>query len=84
MAGTEAAAQPPPEELDAYLGLGTEDIARLVLCLLIEEALRRRLAVYRPQNPVAKPSRSVSTHSRGARSHQAIRGRTGNRQRTGA
>ena len=39
--------QDQPHNLDAYLDLGAEDVARLVLCLLIEEMLRQRLAAYR-------------------------------------
>ena len=39
--------QDQPDNLDAYMDLGAEDVARLVLCLLIEEMLRERLAVYR-------------------------------------
>jgi hypothetical protein len=42
--------EPPPENLDAYLDLSREEIGRLVLCLLIEEALRRRLAEYRERS----------------------------------
>lgn len=51
----QAAVMPPLEELDAYLDLSAEEIARLVLCLLIEEALRGRLAVFR-HDPPAEPS----------------------------
>ena len=36
-----------PDHLDAYMNLGAQDIARLVLCLLIEEALEGRLAAFR-------------------------------------
>jgi len=36
-----------PEGLDAYLDLGAKDIAQLVLCLLVEESLQRRLARFR-------------------------------------
>ena len=39
--------QGQPDNLDAYMHLGVEGIARLVLCLLIEEALQRRLACFR-------------------------------------
>lgn len=39
--------QDQPDNLDAYLDLGAEDIARLVLCLLVEEMLRERLAAFR-------------------------------------
>jgi hypothetical protein len=35
---------PSPEVLDAYLILNAEDIARLILCLMIEEALLGKLA----------------------------------------
>lgn len=38
-----------PEHLDAYMGLGNEDIVRLVLCLLIEEGLRKQLAAFRAE-----------------------------------
>ena len=38
---------PSPDDLDAYLDLKREEIARLVLCLLIEEALKGRLSVFR-------------------------------------
>jgi hypothetical protein len=47
--------QPLPEQLDAYLGLGTQDIARLVLCLLMQEALGNQLASFRTQNLPAQP-----------------------------
>ena len=36
--------QGQPDNLDAFMDLGGQDIARLVLCLLIEEALEGRLA----------------------------------------
>jgi hypothetical protein len=35
------------EDLDAYLHLSGEEIARLVLCLLVEEALGDRLDLFR-------------------------------------
>jgi hypothetical protein len=38
---------PPPDDLDAYLDLTADEVARLILCLLVEEALRCRLAAYR-------------------------------------
>ena len=44
-----------PETLDAYMGLGNEDIVRLVLCLLIEEGLRRQLAGFRAQQLPSQP-----------------------------
>jgi hypothetical protein len=47
--------QPLPEQLDAYLGLGRQDIARLVLCLLMAEALENQLASFRSQNLPAQP-----------------------------
>jgi hypothetical protein len=42
-------AQDQPDNLDAYMGLGDKDIARLVLCLLIEEGLRKQLAAFRAE-----------------------------------
>jgi hypothetical protein len=39
-----------PPELDAYLDLSGEDIARLILMLMIEEALRQRLAEFREES----------------------------------
>ena len=39
--------QDQPHNLDAYIDLGADDVARLVLCLLIEEMLRDRLSAYR-------------------------------------
>jgi hypothetical protein len=37
----------PPDNLDAYMDLGAQEIARLLLCMMIEEVLRERLAAYR-------------------------------------
>ena len=42
-------AGPAPEELDAYMRLSLKDVARLVLCLLIEEELERRMAELLPR-----------------------------------
>jgi hypothetical protein len=55
MAASQAVAIPPPESLDVYLDLGNDAVARMVLCLLIEEELRGRLAVYRLDDLAAKP-----------------------------
>jgi hypothetical protein len=56
MNGDKAArADVPPEELDPYFDLSVGDISRIILCLLIEEALRGRLAAFRhdlPAQPV--------------------------------
>jgi hypothetical protein len=41
-------------QLDAYLDLNAEDVARIVLCLLIEEMLKERLAAFR-QNLSSQP-----------------------------
>lgn len=40
----QGAATPSSEELDAYLHLSKKEIIRLVLCLLIEDAVRHQLA----------------------------------------
>jgi hypothetical protein len=50
-----------PDNLDAYLGMSAEDVARLVLCLLIEELLAERLSAFRyelpaQQNEIIVPS----------------------------
>jgi hypothetical protein len=55
MTGRQVGFMPPPDELDAYLDLSAEEISRIILCLLIEEALRGRLAVYRPQYLPTEP-----------------------------
>jgi hypothetical protein len=44
----------PPEELDPNLDLTAEEVSRIILCLLIEEALRGRLDAFR-QNLPAQP-----------------------------
>ncbi len=43
------------EQLDAYLSMTSEDIARLILCLLIEETLKQRLAGFRPHDLPVQP-----------------------------
>ena len=48
-----------PDNLDAYMGMGNEDIVRLVLCLLIEEGLGRQLAAFRSQQ---LPTQPVESH----------------------
>jgi hypothetical protein len=49
-----AGSEPPADDLDMYLDLSHDQIAHLVLCLLIEEALRQRLVAFR-QNAPAQP-----------------------------
>ncbi len=39
--------EPTPGELEAFMGLSNQEIARLVLCLLIEEALQSQLSAFR-------------------------------------
>ncbi len=48
--------EPAAEEIEPLMGLSPEDISRLVLWLLVEEALRGRLAVFRPKNLPTKPT----------------------------
>jgi hypothetical protein len=50
-----ATRSPTEEELDALVALSREDIARLVLSLLVEEMLSSRLAAFRSQNVFPKP-----------------------------
>jgi hypothetical protein len=50
------------EILNAYMGLGSEEIVRLVLWLLVEESLRNRLADFRqklPSQPVEREEELV-------------------------
>jgi hypothetical protein len=49
--------RPPPEELEPFMNLRPADVARIVLCLLVEEGLKKRLAAYRarPQHLPAQP-----------------------------
>ena len=39
-----------PEDIDKFRGMTAEDIARIVLCLLAEEMLKRKLAAYREED----------------------------------
>ena len=43
------------EAIDAYMDLSSEDIVRLILCLLIEEALKARLDVFRSEQLLPEP-----------------------------
>jgi hypothetical protein len=52
------AAGPVPDELEAYRLLTKQQIATLVLCLLIEEGLKAQLASFRPS-----PSSCPRSHS---------------------
>jgi hypothetical protein len=49
-----AGLEPPADDLGAYLDLSRDQIAHLILCLMIEEALRQRLLAFR-QNPAVQP-----------------------------
>ena len=52
MNATQAAGlEPPVDDLDAYLDLTHGQIAHLILCLMIEEALRKRLLAFRQDLP---------------------------------
>lgn len=50
-------AQPSSDELAAFMYLGTQEITRLVLCLLIEERLQEQLDAFRsaPQHLPPEP-----------------------------
>jgi hypothetical protein len=43
-------------EMDAFLSLSDEEIARLVLWLLVEELLKERLAGFRAQELAPEPA----------------------------
>jgi hypothetical protein len=44
-----------PDNLDAYMDLGTKEIVRLVLLLLVEEGLRKQLAAFRAEDLPTEP-----------------------------
>ena len=58
----------PPENVDIYMDLTAKDVARIVLSLLVEEALRRRLAEFRRD---ARDGVGQSRRSEGAAQHPA-------------
>ena len=45
-----------PDGLDAYMNLGSKEIVRLVLLLLVEEGLRKQLAAFRAEDLAAQQS----------------------------
>lgn len=49
-----------PGDLDAYIDMTAEEIARLILSLMVEEALRERLAAFRPPDLQDKPLAQAS------------------------
>ena len=44
-----------PDDLDAYMSLGSKEIVRLVLLLLVEEGLRKQLAAFRAEDLPTEP-----------------------------
>jgi hypothetical protein len=71
--GSEAASslERLPENFDAYIDLNAEEICRLVLCLMIEERLRSRLAVFRSQDLDAQPVEGLKEFA--VRRHDVVR-----------
>jgi hypothetical protein len=57
--GAAAASKPPPETFEIYLDLSKEEIRQLVVCLMIEEALRTRLAVFRAHDLPTQPAKRL-------------------------
>jgi hypothetical protein len=53
--GMEGWKEPTPEQIEPLLYLSREGIARLVLWLLVEEALRGQLSAFRPQHLSPQP-----------------------------
>jgi hypothetical protein len=49
-----AAAGQPVEELTQYADLPNAELARILLCLLVEEMLREQLAQYLPPEPLQR------------------------------
>ena len=44
-----------PDNLDAYMNLGSKEIVRLVLLLLVEEGLQKQLAAFRAEDLPPEP-----------------------------
>ena len=44
-----------PDNLDAYMNLGSKEVVRLVLLLLVEEGLRKQLAGFRSEDLPPQP-----------------------------
>lgn len=45
-----------PDNLDAYMNLGSKEIVRLVMLLLVEEVLQKQLAAFRAEDLPTEPS----------------------------
>ena len=43
------------DNVDAYMNLGSKEIVRLVLLLLVEEGLQKQLAAFRAEDLAAQP-----------------------------
>lgn len=44
-----------PDNLDSYMNLGSKEIGRLVLLLLVEEGLQKQLAAFRAEDLRTEP-----------------------------
>ena len=44
-----------PNNLDAYINLGSKDVVRLVLLLLVEEGLQKQLVAFRAEDLPTEP-----------------------------
>jgi hypothetical protein len=55
-----------PDNLDAYMNLGSKEIVRLVLLLLVEERLRKQLAAFRAENVRGRQNRPCMSASKNA------------------
>jgi hypothetical protein len=62
-----------PDNLDAYMNLGSKDIVRLVLLLLVEEGLGRELAAFRAEDLPAQPVEGNENASSDCRAATATR-----------
>lgn len=54
--GSDGWKEPTPEQIEPLLHLSREGISQLVLWLLVEEALRGRLAAFRAQDLPPQPA----------------------------
>jgi hypothetical protein len=66
-----------PDDLDAYMNLGSKEIVRLVLLLLVEEGLQKQLAAFRAENLATQPVDGQEELAVAGNGIMAIRNRAG-------
>ena len=66
-----------PNNLDAYMNLGSKDIVRLVLLLLVEEGLQKQLVTFRAEDLPTQPVKGQEELSVARNDIVPIRNRAG-------